>query len=96
MKDPIPQFSHTITELKDQYPELAYLHLVESRGNDLDQLKGSNDVFRAIWEPKVLITNNGYTRDVAMKVAQQAQEEGRTELIAFGRHFIANVSETFS
>lgn len=31
MKDPIPQFSHVISELAKRHPSLAYIHLVEPR-----------------------------------------------------------------
>lgn len=94
MQQPIPQFSHVVSELKARFPELAYLHVVEPRRDFADHLQGSNDVFRAIWEPKVLITSSGYNRDLAIKVADKAYAQGSTELVAFGRHFLANVSNT--
>lgn len=31
MKDPIPQFSYLVEQLKSRHPTLAYLHVVESR-----------------------------------------------------------------
>jgi len=92
MKDPIPQFTHVVGELKTRFPELAYLHLVEPRGDFVPHLQGSNDFIREIWGSKLLITSGGYTRDIAMQIADEAQHQGRTELIAFGRQFLANVS----
>ncbi|KAF9479076.1 FMN-linked oxidoreductase [Pholiota conissans] len=92
MKDPIPQFTYLIQALKDQYPDLAFLHLVEPRiagSGDADkshaQVPESNDIFRKIWAPKPLITAGGFTRQSAVK---RADEEG--DLIAFGRLFISN------
>lgn len=46
----------------------------------------SNDFLRKIWAPRAFISAGGYTRDTAMK---RADETG--EMIAFGRWFIANV-----
>jgi NADPH2 dehydrogenase len=93
MKDPIPQFTHIIQSLKDSHPNLAFLHLVEPRiagAGDADkshsEVPESNDVFRKIWAAKPLITAGGFTRESAIK---RADEEG--DLIAFGRLFISNV-----
>lgn len=102
MRDPIPTFKHLVSRLKTLYPEFAYIHLVEPRANDdvernaaagevkrepVPTLSQSNDFIREIWLPRPLITAGGYTRDIALQVAEQTGE-----LIAFGRHFIANVS----
>jgi NADPH2 dehydrogenase len=93
MKDPIPTFSYLVGEVKRLYPDLLYLHVVEPRisGGDVvnhpyDTSRDSNDFIRDIWAPKPLISAGGYDRETAAKAAEQ---EG--ELIAFGRHFLANV-----
>ncbi|KAF8998149.1 hypothetical protein BDQ17DRAFT_1400918 [Cyathus striatus] len=90
MSDPIPQFTHLIENLKANRPNLVYLHAVEPRyaseAGLLAHLDPSNDFIRRIWEPRPLITAGGYTRESAIEVTEK--EEG--ELIAFGRHFIAN------
>ncbi|KAF8493880.1 hypothetical protein BU17DRAFT_103797 [Hysterangium stoloniferum] len=52
MADPIPQFTHFITSIRDAYPDFAYIHLTEP---DLDRNPddtGSNDPFRALWAPR--------------------------------------------
>ena len=91
MADPVPQFSKLIEDLRDRFPGLAYLHLVEPRINEAHHREehqvGSNDVFRRIWAPRPLILAGGFTRDSAI---QRAEEQD--VLIAFGRHFISNVS----
>ena len=94
MENPIPQFAHLVSELKRQFPELAYLHVIEPRswGPFFPVMEGSNDFIRAIWSPKALISAGGYTRELAIEAARKASSSGSTELIAFGRHFIANVS----
>ncbi|TFK37193.1 hypothetical protein BDQ12DRAFT_699175 [Crucibulum laeve] len=97
MEDPIPQFSHFISSVKESHPNLSYIHLAEPRTNGIeghrqsdgyfnDTEKASNDFIRKIWLPKPLITAGGYTRANALKRA----EESEGEIIAFGRDFLAN------
>ncbi|KAJ3551582.1 hypothetical protein NM688_g4617 [Phlebia brevispora] len=89
MKNPVPQFSHVVSELARQHPSLAYVHVVEPRVNgylDIEVPPGdSNDFIRAIWFPRPLISAGGYLRDNALDVADK-----KGDLIAFGRPFIAN------
>lgn len=89
MKDPIPQFSHLVSTLKERHPNLAYLHLVEPQidGNTDRSTTAheSNDFIRAIWKPLPLIVAGGYTRETALKTA-----EDNGELVAFGRFYISN------
>jgi NADPH2 dehydrogenase len=90
MPDPIPQFTHLATTLRAAHPRLAYLHLVEPRvaaGADVEHPStDSNDFLREIWKGKPLISAGGYNREDAMKVSDETGD-----LIAFGRHYIANV-----
>ena len=67
--------------------KLAYLHCIEG------QTGGARDVapfdyadLRALAGGTPWMVNNGYTREMA----QQAVAEGRADLVAFGRPFIAN------
>ncbi|KAF8057172.1 hypothetical protein FPV67DRAFT_582237 [Lyophyllum atratum] len=89
MKDPIPQFSHFVSTLKWNHPDLAYLHVVEPRidGNIDRELASheSNDFIRAIWKPLPLVIAGGYDRESALK---STEEDGI--LIAFGRLYISN------
>ena len=91
MADPRPTFAHLVSEAKARFPDLAYLHAVEPRvaGNvDLDSNDGdSNEFLRKIWGAKVFIGTGGYTPQTG---AETVQTEGG--LIAFGRHYISNVS----
>ncbi|KZT25847.1 NADH:flavin oxidoreductase/NADH oxidase [Neolentinus lepideus HHB14362 ss-1] len=90
MAEPEPTFSYFIRAIKSTYPDFAYIHVTEPRvssGEDRDPQPGeSNDFMRAIWAPKPLISAGGYTRDLAMEVADKHD----TSLIAFGRMFISN------
>ncbi|KAJ6601081.1 hypothetical protein DFH09DRAFT_1069765 [Mycena vulgaris] len=88
--DPKPTYAHLVTQLRDRYPELAYLHIVEPRadGNgsaETIRAGSSNDFIRDIWGDRRLISAGGYTRETAIAAA-----EGRDDLIAFGRPYMAN------
>ncbi|KAJ7144809.1 hypothetical protein C8R43DRAFT_891262 [Mycena crocata] len=88
--NPKPTYTHLITQLRDRYPDLAYLHVVEPRADgtrSVDVVKDgySNDFIRDIWGDRRLISAGGYTREAAIVAAER---EG--ELIAFGRKYIAN------
>ena len=86
---PIPVFTYLVTELRRRHPNLGYLHVVEPRVQgivDRNFESESNDFLRTIWSGKRWISAGGFTRDSAMK---QADEHG--ELIAFGRYFTSNV-----
>ncbi|KAE9406886.1 NADH:flavin oxidoreductase/NADH oxidase [Gymnopus androsaceus JB14] len=92
MTDPVPTFSYLVTKLKEEFPNLAYLHLVEpqingSRTQHLDNIVStdSNDFLRDIWRPRPFISAGGYTRATAMQIADE-----KGDLIAFGRYFISN------
>ncbi len=96
MEDPIPTFSYLVKEIGQRHTDLAYLHVIEPRVNGTRSREGepgpgeSNDFIRELWAPRRLISAGGYTRELAMKVAD---ENG--ELIAFGRYFISNVGLVF-
>lgn len=47
----------------------------------------SNDFIRDIWAPRPIVSAGGYTRDIALEVAEE-----KGDIIAFGRPFISNVS----
>ncbi|KAJ7447166.1 NADH:flavin oxidoreductase/NADH oxidase [Mycena latifolia] len=91
---PKPTYAHLVTQLRDRYPELAYLHIVEPRadGNGdmtTDRIKEShsNDFIREIWGGRPLISAGGYTRETAIAVAEE-----KGDLVAFGRGYLANVT----
>ncbi|KAJ3523998.1 hypothetical protein NMY22_g11191 [Coprinellus aureogranulatus] len=99
MADPVPQFSHFVSSLAQQHPNLAYVHLVEpARGPSIvpngprhgeedpaELLKESNDFVRKIWAPRPLISCTEYTRETALEVAEK-----KGDIIGFGRLFISN------
>ncbi|KAK0229939.1 hypothetical protein EDD85DRAFT_125852 [Armillaria nabsnona] len=92
MKDPIPTFSYYVSQIKERYSDLAYIHLVEPRvtgvtTRSLDEIdaRESNDFIRDIWAPRPLISAGAYTRESAMETA-----DTKGDIIAFGRYFISN------
>ena len=83
-------FSYLVEELRRRHPNFGYLHVVEPRVQsifDREVDEESNDFLRAIWAGKRWISAGGFSRDSAIK---QADENG--ELVAFGRYYTSNVS----
>ncbi|KAF5353345.1 hypothetical protein D9756_007794 [Leucocoprinus leucothites] len=93
MEDPVPQFTHFVTTLKQEFPDLAYIHVIEPRvaGDRDDNVRGqkphaANNFLRDIWAPRPYMSAGGYDRQDAIRQA----DERENELVAFGRTFIAN------
>ena len=91
MEDPKPTFAYLVSQAKERFPDLAYLHAVEPRiAGDGDHHPGeedSNEFLRKIWGDKVYITAGGFSPQMA---AETVRAKGG--LVAFGRYYIANVS----
>lgn len=85
MKDPIPQFSYIIEQLKNRFPQLAYLHIVEPDPGK--GLESQSDIIRNLWAPRPLLSCNGHD----VKTARQVALRSENEVVVFGRHFISNV-----
>ncbi|KAJ7255776.1 hypothetical protein C8J57DRAFT_1186402 [Mycena rebaudengoi] len=94
MKDPVPTFTHFITQVLARHPELAYIHAIEPRVDSMVLRPvipdgWSNDFLRAIWispnSERRFISAGGYTRDLALEFA-----DTKDDIIAFGRPFISN------
>ena len=102
MEHPQPTFAYLVALMREQYPKFSYLHVVEPRAagsRDRTPLAGeSNDFLRVIWKSpdsekngSVYLSAGGYAPDTAL-----ADAEKNEDLIVFGRHFIPNVSLSFS
>ncbi|KZT25907.1 FMN-linked oxidoreductase [Neolentinus lepideus HHB14362 ss-1] len=92
MADPRETFSYFVTQLRDRFPGLAYVHVIEPRttGNvDVPDVPegDSNDFVRDIWAPRPIISAGGYTREESFRSAEKYDY-----LIAWGRYWISNVS----
>lgn len=91
MADPQPQFAHLISQLRDQLPSFAYIHMVESRIARTEDIEGgeSTEWARELWgKDRVFFSAGGYKLDSAKQVSEQWPNLA----VIFGRHFIANVS----
>ena len=95
MADPVPTFSYLVQKLKENFPDLAYIHTVEPRvyGNvdaGASEIGEGDtiDIFREIWGDKTLITAGGFR--TSEDIAETVKTKGG--LIALGRYFISNVS----
>ena len=95
MDDPVPTFSYIVNKLKENHPDLAYIHSVEPRVNGAEDLSGSetvnsdtNDIFRNIWGDRPFIVAGGFR--TAEDIAETVKSKGG--LVAMGRYFISNVS----
>ena len=81
MPDPRPTFAYLATALCDKHSKLAYLHVVESRVLGVSDIDASadeeNEFLRDIWnggegsEERVFISAGGYTRDTALRTAEE-------------------------
>ena len=98
MKDPLPTFTTLIERVRDTHPNFAYIHVVEPRVNGVaesdltdENRAQSNEVLRKIWGDRPYIAAGGMDGATAI---QTVEKHGG--LVAFGRHFIANVSLVFS
>ncbi|EPQ51195.1 FMN-linked oxidoreductase [Gloeophyllum trabeum ATCC 11539] len=89
MANPRPTFTYIVRKIRDLYPDFAYLHVTEARsfiGPERTPKPGEdNDFLREIWAPRPMITAGGYTREMAIEVAERTDN-----LVAFGRMFISN------
>ena len=85
MEDPKPTFAYFVSQAKERFPGLAYLHAVEPLADP--GAADSNEFLREIWEDKPFIAAGGFAPQDA---AETVQAKGG--LVAFGRHYIANVS----
>ena len=97
MKQPnlIPQFIYLIKRLAEEYPALAYIHLIEPRVNnseDISSLPGESlDFAREAWKPtgRPFLVAGGYTSENALEHMKLPGREN--DVVVFGRWFIANV-----
>ena len=97
MKDPLPTFTTFIERIRDEHTNLAYIHAIEASvtGNTVvsptdENRAQSNEFLRNIWGNRPYIAAGGMDRATAIDTVSKYGG-----LVAFGRHFIANVSRVF-
>jgi NADPH2 dehydrogenase len=91
MKEPLPTFTAFVERIRDTHPNFAYIHVVEeiqrTEADPIPNGTNSNDALREAWGDRPYIAAGGFDRDSANSTVEK-----HGGLIAFGRHFIANVS----
>lgn len=93
MKDPVPQFSYFIKELRKL--GLAYIHLVEPRikgDNDADGYEQQHSLQFALeaWDnSNPTLIAGGYNPDTAKAAIDKTYADYNVAIV-FGRHFLAN------
>ncbi|KAI9432674.1 hypothetical protein H4582DRAFT_2061507 [Lactarius indigo] len=94
MPDPIPTYTELVTRVRDTYPDLAYLHVIEItnmvRTFGQTETKQPTKFLRDIWGKRPYIANGSYERDTAIEAVEK---EGG--LVSFGRYFISNVGVNY-
>jgi NADPH2 dehydrogenase len=94
MKDPLPTFTTFIERIRAAHPNLAYIHAVEPRvkgdgdaGPSDEDSTQSIEALRKAAGDIPYIAAGGFDRASASSTVEK-----HGGLVAFGRHFIANVS----
>ena len=88
MKDPLPTFTAFIERIRDVHPDFAYIHVIEKLNDEADT--HFNEPLRKIWGNRPYIAAGGFNSASADSTVKK-----HGGLVAFGRHFIANVSTSF-
>ncbi|KAI7875268.1 uncharacterized protein EV154DRAFT_577903 [Mucor mucedo] len=86
---PIETWSYLTTQIQNLFPELAYLHFIEARGDVYGETSNVHDSltpYRSLWKGP-FITSGGFSNSLE-QAFQIAEQTGN--LISFGRIFIAN------
>jgi NADPH2 dehydrogenase len=77
-------------QVKQRYPDFAYLHLIEPRAaGDGDAEAKEGDSLRTltdVWQPKVVLIAGGHGKDGAERVCKDYENS----VAVFGRYFIRN------
>lgn len=91
MSNPLPQFTHLISNLKS-FP-LAYIHLVESRvsgSGDANGIEKLNFALKILGTEQVVLVAGGFTPESAKRTVEEEYKEYKNVLVVFGRYFISN------
>ncbi|PNS17006.1 NADH oxidase [Sphaceloma murrayae] len=88
MKEPIPQFSHILGELKKM--KLAYMHVVESRisGSADIEATDKNEFVFDIWDVSPVLVAGGFKPDSAKRLVDDEFKDKELAVV-FGRYWIS-------
>jgi NADPH2 dehydrogenase len=98
MEDPLPTFTTFVEHIRATHPNLAYIHAVEPRltgdreaGPSDKHSTESSEALRKAAGDIPYIAAGGFDRASASSTVEK-----HGGLVAFGRHFIANVSNALA
>ncbi|OBZ88429.1 12-oxophytodienoate reductase 1 [Choanephora cucurbitarum] len=86
---PVETWGYLISQIQQNHPDFAYLHLVEPRGDAFGNTTNSDDSlepYRKIWKGPLVVAS-GFSTNIPHAI-DLAEKTGN--LVAFGRAFIAN------
>ncbi|KAH8194415.1 hypothetical protein TruAng_011422 [Truncatella angustata] len=89
MKDPVPQFSHLVKELK--HYKLAYMHIVQSQANNTTNVGKAEDIecMLRIWDNRSpVLVAGGFCLDSAIEAIDHEYEQYDIAAVV-GRYFIS-------
>ncbi|KAA1472894.1 FMN-linked oxidoreductase [Dentipellis sp. KUC8613] len=94
MADPKPTYTYFVEQIRDQFPDLAYIHSVEPRMDGLvdtfleanDSVGSGNDFVRQIWAPRPFVIAGGFGPETAKLDAQKYE----SDIVAIGRKYLSN------
>jgi len=90
--DPTALFTHLLQRLNDLHPKLAYVHFTTNTPHSTDdpliltQTENIIHQVRKVWNGKCILNLPGMSREKTFQVVA----EGKAEMVAFGREFLAN------
>jgi len=83
MADPVPTYTHLVTEIRDKYPNFAYVHFFEPGPHAATE--ESNEFARELWQPRPFLSAGEYNEVSGPRVADE-----KDIAIVYGRWFISN------
>lgn len=83
MTNPLPQFTHLISNLKPY--SLAYIHLVDTK-----EIENLNFALEILGTKHVVLLAGGFTPESAKRAIEDEYKEYNNVLVVFGKYFISN------
>ena len=85
-------FSYLVTALRDAHPGLAYLHLIEPRANNSEDVKPGDgeslEFLTKLWAPRALLVAGG--QEPTLEGAERSAKKYENSVVVYGRYFLSN------
>ncbi len=90
--DILATFAHLVTALRDAHPALAYLHLIEPRANNSDDVQPGEgeglEFLTTLWAPRALLVAGG--QEPTREGAERSARKYGNSVVVYGRYFLSN------